>query len=54
MVRSTDETFLYWATLGGYKGKPKMEALLDNNPTDGKTIEKYTYKQKGKPEVTLL
>jgi polyhydroxybutyrate depolymerase len=31
-----------------------MEALPDTDPTDGKIIEKYTYKQKGKPEVTLL
>ena len=54
LVRSTDETFHYWATLNGYKGEPKMEALPDTDPTDGKTIEKYTYKQKGKPEVTLL
>lgn len=54
LVRSTDENFRYWATLGGYKGESTMEALPDTDPTDGKTIEKYTYKQKGKPEVTLL
>lgn len=54
LVRSTDETFRYWATLDGYKGEPTMEALPDTDPTDGKTIEKYTYKQKGKPEVTIL
>jgi len=54
LVRSTDETLLYWATLDGYKGEPTMESLPDIDPTDGKTIEKYTYKQKGKPEVTLL
>jgi polyhydroxybutyrate depolymerase len=54
LVRSTDETFRYWATVDGYKGEPTMEALPDTDPTDGKTIEKYTYKQKGKPEVTLL
>ncbi len=54
LVRSTDESFHYWATLDGYKGEPAMEALPDTDPTDGKTIEKYTYKQKGKPEVTLL
>ena len=53
-VRSTDESFRYWAMLGGYKGEPTMEALPDTDPTDGKTIEKYTYKQKGKPEVGLL
>jgi polyhydroxybutyrate depolymerase len=54
LVRSTDESFHYWATLDGYKGEPTMEALPDTDPTDGKTIEKYTYKQKGKPEVVLL
>ena len=54
LVRSTDESFRYWAILGGYKGEPTMESLPDIDPTDGKTIEKYTYKQKGKPEVTLL
>ena len=54
LVRSTDESFRYWATLGGYKGEPTMEALPDTDPTDGKTIEKYTYSQKGKPEVVLL
>jgi len=54
LVRSTDESFRYWATLDGYKGEPTMEALPDIDPNDGKTIEKYTYKQKGKPEVTLL
>ena len=54
LVRSTDESFHYWATLDGYKGEPSMEALPDTDPTDGKTIEKYTYKQKGKPEVVLL
>lgn len=53
-VRSTDESFRYWAALGGYQGEPTMEALPDTVPTDGKTIEKYTFKQKGKPEVVLL
>lgn len=54
LVRSTDETFHYWASLAGYKGEPKMEALPDTDPTDGKTIERYTFKEKGKPEVVLL
>lgn len=54
LVRSTDETFRYWATLDGYKGEPTMESVPDTDPTDGKTIEKYTYKLEGKPEVTLL
>lgn len=54
LVCSTNDTFRYWATLDGYKGEPTMEALPDIDPTDGKIIEKYTYKKKGKPEVTLL
>ena len=53
-VRSTDRTFNYWSELAGYEGAPKMEALPDTDPTDGRTIERYTYKKPGKPEVTLL
>ena len=54
LVRSTNDTFQYWATLGGYKGEPFMEMLPDTDPSDGKTIEKYYCKEKGKPEVILL
>ena len=53
LVISTDETFHYWASINGYEGKPTMEELPDLEP-DGKTIEKYTFKEKGKPEVVLL
>lgn len=53
-VRSTGQSFAYWAALDGYKGEPVKELLPDNDPADGKTIEKYTYKEKGKPEVVLL
>jgi len=53
-VRSTDSTFQYWAALAGYQGKPVQVNLPDTDPTDGKTIERYTYSQKGKPEVVLL
>ncbi len=53
-VRSTERTLAYWAGLAGYKGQPRMTALPDTDPTDGKTIEKYTFKTKHKPEVTLL
>jgi polyhydroxybutyrate depolymerase len=53
-VRSTDRTFQYWASLAGYKGNPAKSLLSDTDPGDGKTIEQYTYKQKGKPEVTLM
>ena len=54
LVRSTNDTFQYWATLGGYKGEPSLETLPDTDPSDGKTIEKYSYKENGKPEVVLL
>lgn len=53
-VRSTDRTFKYWSSLAGYKRKPKKQLLPNTDPTDGKTIERYTFKKKGKPEITLL
>ena len=53
-VRSTDRTFNYWASLAGYIGDPLKTLLPDNDPSDGKTIERYTYKQRGKPEIALL
>jgi polyhydroxybutyrate depolymerase len=53
-VRSTEQSFNYWAKLDGYNGEPEKELLPDTDPADGKTIEKYTYKKKGKPEVVLL
>lgn len=53
-VRSTDRTLQYWSSLAGYKGAPKMEAMPDRDPKDGKTVEKYTYKSKRKPEITLF
>lgn len=54
LVRSTQRTFQYWATLAGYTKSPVEELLPDTDPNDHKTIERYTYKAKGKPEVTLL
>ena len=53
-VRSTDQTFRYWAMLAGYSGDPDKTKLKNTDPGDGKTIEKYTFAKKGKPEVTLL
>jgi polyhydroxybutyrate depolymerase len=53
-VRSTDQSLRYWSQLAGYKGEPVKESVPDNDPNDGKTIERYTFKSKGKPEVTLL
>lgn len=53
-VRSTESSFQYWAGLAGYKGDPVKTSVPDNDPNDGKTIERYTYEGKGKPEVVLL
>lgn len=53
-VRSTEESFRYWAQLAGYKGEPRKEILPDTDPKDGKTIERYWYSEKNKPEVVLL
>ena len=53
-VRSTDDTFKYWAALAGYTGVAKKEFLPDTDPADGKMIERSWYKQKEKPEVVLL
>jgi polyhydroxybutyrate depolymerase len=54
VVRSTENTFRYWAGLAGYKGDPVKKSLPDTDPNDKKTIESYTFKKTGKPEVTLL
>ncbi|HYH15015.1 MAG TPA: poly(3-hydroxybutyrate) depolymerase, partial [Flavisolibacter sp.] len=53
-VRSTKETFQYWAGLSGYKTKPQHDVLPDNNTTDSISIERYRYKKPGRPEVVLL
>jgi polyhydroxybutyrate depolymerase len=53
-VQSTDQSFNYWAQLAGYKGKPQKTVLQDPDTTNDITIERYTYKKKNKPEVTLL
>jgi polyhydroxybutyrate depolymerase len=53
-VRSTDNSFRYWSNLAGYQGDPIKETLPDNDPADGKIIERYTFDSKGKPQVVLL
>lgn len=53
-VRSTDATFAYWSSLAGYTGQPVKKVYPDADPSDGKIIERYTYKRAGAPEVTLL
>jgi len=53
-VRSTEQTFKYWASLDGYTGEPVKENLPDTDPNDGKTIERYSFKAAKKPAVILL
>ena len=53
-VRSTDATFRYWAGLAGYKGQSVAAALPDTDTTNKHTITRFTFMEKGKPEVTLL
>lgn len=52
-VRSTEETFNYWAKLAGYKQNPIKSMLADSNPKDGKTIEQSSFQGK-KKQVILL
>jgi polyhydroxybutyrate depolymerase len=54
VVKSTQKTFEYWASLAGYKNRPIQESLPDRDTTDHKTIESYTYKKKHKPTIKLL
>lgn len=53
-VRSTEESFRYWAKLDGYTGEPVKSMMPDADPSNNITVEKYTFQKKGKPEVTLL
>ncbi|GLU52129.1 alpha/beta hydrolase family esterase [Dyadobacter frigoris] len=53
-VRATEQSFQYWAALDGYKGNPVKSIVQDADTSNDITIEKYTYKKKGQPEVTLL
>lgn len=53
-MRSTEDSFMYWAHLSGYTGAPAKKMLPDTDPADGKIIEQQTYSAKGKPEVVLL
>lgn len=53
-VRSTDQSFRYWAKLDGYVGEPVKSIMPDGDTSNDISVEKYTYHKKGKPEVTLL
>jgi polyhydroxybutyrate depolymerase len=54
VVRSTENTFRYWASIAGYTGEPAKKLLPDIDPHDQKTIECYTYREPHKAEVRLL
>ncbi|CCG99645.1 Poly(3-hydroxybutyrate) depolymerase-like protein [Fibrella aestuarina BUZ 2] len=54
VVRSTEQTLAYWANLARYQGQPTHDNVPDRDPADGKTIERFTYRAKGKPDVVLL
>jgi polyhydroxybutyrate depolymerase len=54
IVRSTDNTFSYWSLLAGYNGTALKRSLPDTDPSDRKTIERYSFNEDGKPAVTLL
>ncbi len=53
-VRSTDRSFMYWATLAGYKGQPQKTAWPDKNSADNQFIDQFAFRAKDKPEVMLL
>lgn len=53
-VRSTEQTFRYWANLAGYAGEPVKTNLPDTDPADRKKIEQYTFLESGKPEIVLF
>jgi polyhydroxybutyrate depolymerase len=54
VVRSSGNTFAYWAALAGYSGIATKQMLPDIDPADQRTIESYTYKQQNKPTISLL
>ena len=54
VVRSTENTFRFWSSLAGYKGIATKKILPDNDPSDQRTIESYTFSKKKKPTIQLL
>jgi polyhydroxybutyrate depolymerase len=54
LMRSTKNTFKYWATLAGYTGEPVKEEVQDLFPDNGQTITRFTYKIAKQPAVILL
>lgn len=54
VVRSSENSFHYWAALAGYTGEAIKTTLPDTDTSDHKTIEAYSYQQQNRPAVTLL
>lgn len=54
VVKSTENSFGYWASLAGYNGLPQHQTLPDTDTADHKIIEQYNYRKPGKPSLTLL
>lgn len=54
VVRSSEGSFHYWASLAGYQGAPEKKILPDTDTADHKIIESYSYHAANKPPVTLL
>ena len=52
-VRSTVHTMRYWAALAGYSGDPQKESLNDTIPSDGISINRYTFAANGRKEIVL-
>jgi polyhydroxybutyrate depolymerase len=53
-VRSTNRSFHYWADMAGYKKAPKVQVMSGSDTSIRQTVVRHTYRNKRKPEVTLL
>lgn len=53
-VRSTDDTFRYWADLNGYTGQPTVRALPDPDPSNNEHLERLAYEDRRRPDVVLM
>jgi len=54
VVRSSENTFHYWAGLAGYTGEPTIISFADTDTSDHKTIEGHFFVGGAKPPVVLL
>ena len=53
-VQSTLTTATYWANLAGHHGPPAVQAMPDNDPTDGATATRHRWSSDTGPSVALL